>query len=147
MMPAAPGKLLVDFGLRRAHGSEAGLMAARASYITGFAGTATVLPGSGSGSPFGTMAHSFIQTYDDETAAFEDCAVAAGEPHPPDRQLRHRGGGAEGRFPCAAACGPRDHDPQRAPGQRRSHRAVEAVRRILDAGGLTGVGIFERRAR
>ena len=35
--------LLVDFGLRRAHGVDAGLMAARASYIAGFAGTATVL--------------------------------------------------------------------------------------------------------
>ena len=43
MALAAPGKLLVDFGLRRAHGAEAGLMAARASYIAGFAGTATVL--------------------------------------------------------------------------------------------------------
>ena len=42
---AAPGKLLVDFGLRRAHGAEAGLMAARASYLAGFAGTATVLAG------------------------------------------------------------------------------------------------------
>ena len=37
------GQALVDFGLRRAHGAEAGLMAARASYIAGFAGTATVL--------------------------------------------------------------------------------------------------------
>ena len=37
MVLAAPGKLLVDFGLRRAHGAEAGLMAARASYIAGFA--------------------------------------------------------------------------------------------------------------
>ena len=37
---AAPGKLLVDFGLRRAHGAEAGLLAARASYIAGFSGTA-----------------------------------------------------------------------------------------------------------
>ena len=43
MRLVAPGKLLVDFGLRRAHGSEAGIMAARASYIAGFAGTATVL--------------------------------------------------------------------------------------------------------
>ncbi len=43
MVLAAPGKLLVDFGLRRAHGAEAGLLAARASYIAGFAGTATVL--------------------------------------------------------------------------------------------------------
>src|ERR1700722_16519156 len=56
---AAPDKLLVDFGLRRAHGAEAGVMAARASYIAGFAGTATVLAGKEFGIPiFGTMAHS-----------------------------------------------------------------------------------------
>ena len=42
MVLAAPGKQLVDFGLRRAHGAEAGLMAARASYLAGFAGPATV---------------------------------------------------------------------------------------------------------
>ena len=71
MMLAAPGKQLVDFGLRRAHGAEAGLMAARASYLTGFAGTATVLAQKNFGIPiFGTMAHSFIQTFDDEAAAF-----------------------------------------------------------------------------
>ena len=45
MVLAAPGKQLVDFGLRRAHGAEAGLLAARASYLAGFAGTATVLAG------------------------------------------------------------------------------------------------------
>jgi nicotinate phosphoribosyltransferase len=75
MLLAAPGKVLVDFGLRRAHGAEAGLMAARASYIAGFAGTATVLAGKRYGIPiFGTMAHSFIQAYDDEAVAFEDFA-------------------------------------------------------------------------
>ena len=42
---AAPGKLLVDFGLRRAHGAEAGLLAARASYLAGFSGSSTVLAG------------------------------------------------------------------------------------------------------
>ncbi|MBI4205222.1 MAG: nicotinate phosphoribosyltransferase [Betaproteobacteria bacterium] len=69
---AAPGKLLVDFGLRRAHGAEAGLLAARASYIAGFAGTATVLAGQRMGIPiFGTMAHSFVQAHDDEVVAFE----------------------------------------------------------------------------
>ncbi len=74
---AAPGKLLVDFGLRRAHGAEAGLLAARASYIAGFAGTATVLAEQTFGVPsFGTMAHSFVQAHDDETAAFEDFATA-----------------------------------------------------------------------
>lgn len=75
IMLAAPGKLLVDFGLRRAHGAEAGLMAARASYIAGFAGTATMLAEKLYGIPtFGTMAHSFIQAYDDESRAFEDFA-------------------------------------------------------------------------
>jgi len=69
---AAPDKVLVDFGLRRAHGAEAGLMAARASYLAGFAGTATVLAGEKFGIPlFGTMAHSFIEAYDDEAKAFE----------------------------------------------------------------------------
>jgi nicotinate phosphoribosyltransferase len=74
---AAPNKLLVDFGMRRAHGAEAGLMAARASYIAGFAGTATVLAGEEFGIPlYGTMAHSFIEAFDDETAAFETFARA-----------------------------------------------------------------------
>ncbi len=68
----APGKLLVDFGLRRAHASEAGLLAARASYIAGYAGTASVLAGEQFGIPlFGTMAHSFVQAFDSEVEAFE----------------------------------------------------------------------------
>src|SRR5581483_8465819 len=71
MVLAAPGKLLVDFGLRRAHGADAGLMAARASYIAGFAGTATMLAGKLFGIPiYGTMAHSFVQAWDDEAEAF-----------------------------------------------------------------------------
>ncbi|TXF12231.1 nicotinate phosphoribosyltransferase [Pelomicrobium methylotrophicum] len=68
----AQGKLLVDFGLRRAHGAEAGLFAARAAYLAGFNGTATVLAGQKYGIPlYGTMAHSFIQAHDGETQAFE----------------------------------------------------------------------------
>ena len=75
MVLTAPGKLLVDFGLRRAHGAEAGLMAARASYIAGFAGTATLLAETEFGIPvYGTMAHSFVQAYDDEARSFEDFA-------------------------------------------------------------------------
>jgi nicotinate phosphoribosyltransferase len=74
---AAPNKVLVDFGFRRAHGAEAGLMAARASYIVGFAGTATVLAGQEFGIPiYGTMAHSFIESFDDEVAAFAAFAQA-----------------------------------------------------------------------
>src|SRR5262245_35982037 len=74
---AAPGKLLVDFGMRRAHGAEAALFAARASYLAGFAGTATVLAGQAFGIPlYGTIAHSFIEAQDDEMAAFEIFARA-----------------------------------------------------------------------
>jgi len=71
----APNKFLVDFGLRRAHGAEAGLLAARASYLSGFAGSSTVLAALLWGVPiFGTMAHSFIQAHDDESVAFDDFA-------------------------------------------------------------------------
>jgi len=68
---AAPGKRLIDFGLRRAHGAEAGLLSARASYIAGFDGTATTLAAPRFGIPvFGTMAHSFVQAHDSESDAF-----------------------------------------------------------------------------
>src|SRR5256886_8812651 len=67
---AAPGKELVDFGLRRAHGEEAGLLAARASYLVGFSGTATVQAGGPFGLPgYGTAAHSFISAPADEEEA------------------------------------------------------------------------------
>ncbi len=80
MVLAAPGKLLVDFGLRRAHGAEAGLLAARAAYIAGFAGTATVLAGACFDIPlYGTMAHSFIEAHDNETLALEHFARARPE--------------------------------------------------------------------
>jgi len=72
MVLSAPAKPLVDFGLRRAHGAEAGIFAARASYIAGFAGTATTLAGQLFGIPlYGTMAHSFVQVFENEEAAFE----------------------------------------------------------------------------
>jgi nicotinate phosphoribosyltransferase len=77
MVLAAPGKVLSDFGLRTAHGAEAGLYSARASYIAGFASAANVLAGERYGIPIvGTMAHSYIQVHDDESAAFENFARA-----------------------------------------------------------------------
>ena len=77
MVLAAPGKGLSDFGLRTAHGAEAGLFSARASYIAGFAGAADVAAGHRYGIPVvGTMAHSFIQVHDDEATAFEAYARA-----------------------------------------------------------------------
>ncbi len=77
MVLAAGTRPLVDFGFRRAHGEEAGLLAARAAWLAGFAGTATVGAARLFGIPvFGTMAHSFIQAHDDETQAFRRFARA-----------------------------------------------------------------------
>lgn len=77
---AAPGRLLVDFGMRRAHAGEAGLLAARASYLAGFDGSSTVLAEPAFGVPiFGTMAHSFVQAHQLEMQAFEDFAHAQPE--------------------------------------------------------------------
>lgn len=74
---AAGGRQLVDFGLRRAHGAESGLLSARASYLAGFDGSATVLAGMRFGLPvFGTMAHSFVQAHDSEAQAFAAFARA-----------------------------------------------------------------------
>src|SRR2546427_1841731 len=67
MVLAAPGKELVDFGLRRAHGEEAGLLAARASYLVGFSGTATVQAGALFGLPgYGPVGHPVIQAHEEE---------------------------------------------------------------------------------
>jgi nicotinate phosphoribosyltransferase len=74
---AAPGKGLIDFGLRRAHGAEAGLYAARAAWLAGFDGSATALAAPRFGIPvFGTMAHSFVQAHASEAAAFAHFAAA-----------------------------------------------------------------------
>lgn len=73
----APDKFLVDFGMRRAHGGEAALLAARAGYLVGFSGTATVEAGMRFGIPmYGTMAHSFVQAHRSESRAFSDIATA-----------------------------------------------------------------------
>lgn len=74
---AAGGKALVDFGLRRAHGAEAGILAARSTYICGFSGTATVIAEKLYGIPiFGTMAHSYIEAVGNEEEAFVAFAKA-----------------------------------------------------------------------
>lgn len=68
---AAQGRLLVDFALRRTHGGEAGLAVARASYLAGFDSTSNVLAGRVYGIPIaGTMAHSYIEAFEDELDAF-----------------------------------------------------------------------------
>ncbi len=68
---AAEGRRLVDFGLRRMHGADAGIAGGRASWIAGFDATSNVLAGKLFGVPIaGTMAHSFVQCHADEREAF-----------------------------------------------------------------------------
>lgn len=69
---AARGRLVVDFGARRAHGADAALKVARTSYLAGAAGTSNLLAARQYGIPaFGTMAHSYVQAFDSEIAAFD----------------------------------------------------------------------------
>ena len=69
---AADGRRLVEFGFRRAHGAEAGVAVARASYLAGFDATSNMLAGERFGIPVsGTMAHSYIESFAGEAAAFE----------------------------------------------------------------------------
>jgi nicotinate phosphoribosyltransferase len=69
---AAEGRQLIDFALRRTQGWDAGLAAARSTYLTGFDATSNVWAGKRLGIPLaGTMAHSFIQSFAKEADAFE----------------------------------------------------------------------------
>jgi nicotinate phosphoribosyltransferase len=141
---AAGTRPVVDFGFRRAHGAEAGLMAARASYIAGFVGTATVLAEKRFGIPtFGTMAHSFIEAHDDEVAAFEN--FARSRPNNVTLLIDTYDTEAAARKVVALA--------QRLKQAGITIRAVrldsgnlvtlaKSVRRILDAGGCSDITIF-----
>jgi nicotinate phosphoribosyltransferase len=71
VVTAAGGRAVVDFGLRRMHGADAGLKSARAFHVAGVTATSNVLAGRIYGVPVaGTMAHSYVQAHDDELEAF-----------------------------------------------------------------------------
>lgn len=71
VMVAAQGKPVIEFGLRRTQGTDAGMKAARCSYLVGASGTSNVLAGMKYSIPvFGTMAHSFVMSFDKEIDAF-----------------------------------------------------------------------------
>ena len=75
VVSAARGRPVVDYGLRRIHGADAGLKTARAFYIAGVDATSNVLAGEIYGIPVsGTMAHSFVQAHDSEYEAFRHFA-------------------------------------------------------------------------
>src|SRR5580692_1658930 len=68
---AAAGKNVIEFGTRRGHGMEAGVLAARASVIGGCLGTSNVAAGKRFGvSVYGTQAHSWVMAHEDESEAF-----------------------------------------------------------------------------
>ena len=68
---AAGGRPVIDFSPRRDHGADAAVKVARASYIGGCTGTSCVLAGQLYGIPvYGTMAHSYVMSFDEELAAF-----------------------------------------------------------------------------
>ncbi|HWP00101.1 MAG TPA: nicotinate phosphoribosyltransferase [Methylococcus sp.] len=144
MTLTAPGKLLVDFGLRRAHGAEAGLLAARAAYLAGFSGSSNVLAGRLWGIPiYGTMAHSFVQAHDDEMSAFEHFAKAQ-----PDNLVLlidtyDTEAAAEKLIPLARRLGElgiRIQGVRIDSGDLAEH--ARKVRSILDRGGLGYVHVF-----
>jgi nicotinate phosphoribosyltransferase len=73
---AARGRRLIDFGLRRSQGADAGLIASRSSYLAGFVGTSNVLAGRRYGIPLnGTMGHSYIMAHSRESEAFQNFAT------------------------------------------------------------------------
>src|SRR5579864_4935937 len=71
MVEAGGGRDVVEFGTRRAHTPEAGVLGARAAYIGGCAGTSNALAGLRHGIPlFGTAAHSWVQCFPSELESF-----------------------------------------------------------------------------
>ena len=82
IVQAAAGRPVFDFGFRRAHGGEAGVLAARCAYIGGAVATATVAAGMQWGIPTtGTMAHSYVMGFPTELDAF--CAFLRDQPSRP----------------------------------------------------------------
>jgi nicotinate phosphoribosyltransferase len=141
---AARDRLLVDFGSRRAHGAEAALLSARASYLAGFDGSSEVLAGMRWSMPlFGTMAHSYIQTHEEELAAFEHFARS----HPKSTTLLidtyDTEAAAQALLPLAeklAREGIAIQAVRLDSGDLGEH--ARKVRAILDGGGAANIRIF-----
>lgn len=80
LVTLAEGKPVVEFGTRRAHSPRAGVLAGRAAYIGGCAGTSNVEAGKRFGIPvYGTCAHSWVLAFEDEREAFARMQQLLGE--------------------------------------------------------------------
>ena len=141
---AAGGRQLVDFGMRRAHGAEAALFAARSAWLAGFDGTATAQAGLQYGIPvFGTMAPSFVPAHRRAREAFEDFARA--RPQRPVMLVDTYDTEAAvakviDLYPQLAAEGIHIGGVRLDSGDLAAH--AKAVRAMLDAAGLRQVIVF-----
>ena len=144
MVLAARGRRLADLGCRRAHGTEAALLAARAAYVAGFSDTATTEAGIAFGIPLsGAMTHSFIQAHASEEAAFLSFARSRPEnlvllidTYDTERAAHIVAGVA----PTLAAEGIAVQGVRIDSGDLGMH--ASRVRTILDRAGQPGVSIF-----
>jgi len=142
---AAQGRQLIDFGLRRAHGAEAAVLSARASYIAGFDGSATAVAAPLLDIPvFGTMAHSFVQVHDYETDAFATFVRAY--PHNATLLIDTYDTESAARQVVRLAQWLHEDGDIRIQAVRIDSGDLDAVarrvRQILDAGGCRDIGIF-----
>ena len=140
----AGGRRLVEFGLRRAHGGQAGVEVARSSYLAGFDATSDVLAGQRHGIPLaGTMAHSYVECFPSEAEAFE----AFTRSYPDGSTLLiDTYDTVEGARRAAEVAGKLAASGGRLGGVRLDSGDLlelsRRVREVLDGAGLPGVTIF-----
>jgi nicotinate phosphoribosyltransferase len=142
VVTAAAGRAVIDFGMRRTHGMSAAMIAARAGYISGIEATSNVLAGKVYGIPIaGTMAHSYVQCYDQEEVAFHDFARL----YPETTLLVDTYDTLEGvrkLIEVARKMGDEFHVRAVRLDSGELVGLSEQVRKLLDDAGLTGVSIF-----
>jgi nicotinate phosphoribosyltransferase len=136
VVEAASGPPVVEFGARRAHGLEAGALAARAAFLAGCDSTSNVEAGRQFGIPVsGTMAHSWVMAFPDELSAFRQYAEVFGNTvillDTYNTEAAARTIAASGLTPRAVRLDSGDVIPMSS-----------RVRAILDAAGLRDTTIF-----
>ncbi|MBM3449949.1 MAG: nicotinate phosphoribosyltransferase [Armatimonadetes bacterium] len=141
---AAAGRPVVDFSARRDHGTDAAMKVARSSFLVGCAGTSNVLAGMVYGMPvYGTMAHSYVMSFDDELEGFR--AYARHFPQNCTLLIDTYDTRQGARHAAIVARELRDRGQALAGVRLDSGDLIEqsfAVRRILDDAGATTVQIF-----
>jgi nicotinate phosphoribosyltransferase len=137
IVDAVRGRSVVEFGSRRAHGLEAACLAARAACLAGFQGTSNVQAGRAFGLPVvGTMAHSWVMTFNNEIDAFQTYMSVFG----PSTTLLIDTYDTVAAAKKIVEAGLRPAAVRLDSGNLGE--LAREVRAILDAGGLTGTRIF-----